>query len=163
MRSAPEPAAAGVALPMTALALVTAEAWTAPILTVPFTGVPPVYELLASEPDSVLLAEMPFYPADAVFENGEYQLNSTAHWRPLMNGTSGFTPMSYRRRAAEFWFFPRAGTVEAMKREGATHLMVHLDRFVGREIEEVRRSLQTRADLRLIGADGRGHRLYALR
>ena len=43
----------------------------------------------------VVLAEMPFYPADAVFENAEYMVNSTAHWRPLMNGYSGYTPASY--------------------------------------------------------------------
>ena len=46
-----------------------------------------------------------------------------------MNGYSGFTPMSYRRRADVFWRFPEPGVIEAMKSEGATHLMVHLERF----------------------------------
>ena len=52
------------------------------------------------------LAETPFYPPHAVFENAEYVLNSTAHWRPLMNGYSGYTPTSYRDVAWTFWYFP---------------------------------------------------------
>ena len=45
-----------------------------------------------SEPGRVVLAEVPFYPPQGVFENGDYVLNSTAHWRPLMNGYSGYIP-----------------------------------------------------------------------
>ena len=43
----------------------------------------------------MVLAEVPFYPRQAIFENAEYVLNSTAHWRPLMNGYSGYTPATY--------------------------------------------------------------------
>jgi hypothetical protein len=49
-----------------------------------------------------------------------------------------------------------------MTREGATHLMVHLDRFDAREAAHVRRALMERNGLRLLAADGRGHRLYAI-
>ena len=146
-----------------AIAITAVEVTQAPIRTEPFDRVPPIYGFVGGLAGPVVLVEAPFFPADAVFENGEYQLNATAHWRPLMNGTSGFTPRSYRRRAAVFWFFPRPGTVEAMKHEGATHLMVHLDRFDAREAELVRVALFERPDLRLLAADGRGHRLYAIR
>jgi hypothetical protein len=76
-----------------------------------------------------------------------------------MNGTSGVTPMSYRRRAESFWYFPRDWAIAAMRSEGATHVMVHLERF-GSEAPDVLQALAGRQDLQLLGADGRGHRLY---
>ena len=115
------------------LVLVTAEAWQGPLRTSPFIRVPAIYSLVADAPEPVRLVEVPFYPAEAVFENGDYVFNSTAHWRPLMNGYSGYTPESYRRRAASFWFFPESWAIDAMRREGATHLMVHLSRFTPEE------------------------------
>lgn len=53
------------------------------------------FNLLRDEPEPVLLAEMPFYPPDGVFQNGEYVLNATAHGRPVMNGYSGATPVRH--------------------------------------------------------------------
>ena len=84
--------------------------------------------LLAGEP-RVVLAEVPFYPRQAVFENAEYVLNSTAHWRPLMNGYSGYTPASYVEFADVFWYFPRDYAIDAMQRAGVTHVMVHPERL----------------------------------
>ena len=153
---------ASQAIGIAALVLVTVEAALFPIKTTPFDGVPRIYQLVARAPDPVMLVEVPFYPPQAVHENGEYQLNATAHWRPLMNGTSGFTPASYRRRADSFWFFPRDWAIDAIKKEGATHVMVHLPRF-GNEAEEVMRVLDARSDLHLLSSDAGGRRLYEIR
>jgi hypothetical protein len=128
-----------------------------------FNGVPAIYNQLATVQGPVLLVEVPFYPPDTVWANGEYVLNSTAHWRPLMNGYSGFTPLSYRRRAEAFWYFPRDWAIDAMKREGATHLMVHLERFNPAEAADIQNSMRQRADLALLGSDPLGHRLYKFR
>jgi hypothetical protein len=143
------------------MAAVTLEALHSPIRTTPFTGVPAVYSLLRDEPGAVLLAEMPFYPPDQVFENGEYVLNATGHWRPVMNGYSGVTPMSYRRLTETLWFFPEERALAGLRDAGATHVMVHLERF-GAESEHVVRALDGRHDLRLMAADRDGHRLYRL-
>lgn len=143
-----------------ALLLVTAESWSAPILTQPFTGVPTIYARLRDLPDPVMLAEMPFWPPDAVFENGEYMLNATAHWRPVMNGTSGFTPLSYRRRAPFFWYFPEARALDRLKPEGVTHVMVHLERWAPHERPDLERALRAQTALTLIATDSQGHRLY---
>ena len=144
------------------LAVVTVEAWQGPVRTVATERVPAVYRLLRDDPAPVVLVEVPFFPAEAIFENGEYVYNSTAHWRPLMNGYSGYTPASYRRRAASFWFFPENWAVDAIKREGATHVMVHLERF-GRDAEAVRDAIARRPDLELLAVDPRGHQLYRIR
>ena len=83
-------------------------------------------------------------------------------WLYVMDGMSGVTPMSYRRRAESFWFFPRDWAIDAIKKEGATHVMVHLERF-GAEAPDVLTALAGRQDLQLLGADPKGHRLYRVK
>jgi hypothetical protein len=136
------------------------EALRAPFEYRPFTGIPRLYALLADEP-RVVLAEVPFYPPRAVFENAEYVLNSTVHWRPLMNGYSGYTPVSYSEYAAVFWYFPRDYAIEAMRRAGVTHVMVHPTRF-GHEGDDVIRQLDARPEFELMGVGSHGLRLYRL-
>jgi hypothetical protein len=153
----------GAAVVALALVLVTAEVWQGPVRTQPFEGVPPIYALLTESDTPVSVVEVPFWPPDAVHFNGEYVLNSTAHWQPLMNGTSGVTPDSYRRRTQAFWFFPRDHAIDAMHDDGATHLMVHLEKFDEGERRDIAESLAHRPDVWLIAADGYGHRLYELR
>jgi hypothetical protein len=149
-------AAVGVA----AVLLANIEALRAPFEYRAFTGIPRLYALLADEPH-VVLAEVPFYPRQAVFENAEYVLNSTAHWKPLMNGYSGYTPAGYVNYANVFWYFPREYAIDAMKRAGVTHVMVHPERF-GHEARDVVAVLEKRSDFELMGVGTRGLRLYRL-
>ena len=120
---------AGAALASAALLVVTLEALRAPIAYSRFEGIPGMYSLLAREPGPVVLVEAPFYRPEVVFMNAEYVLNSTAHWRPLMNGYSGYTPATYRELAVRFQDFPHPDAVAAMREAGATHLMVHPRKF----------------------------------
>ena len=143
------------------LGLVTAEVWQGPVRATPFTGLPGIYRTLADTSSAVMLVEVPFYPADAAHEGGEYVVNATVHWRPVMNGYSGFIPGSYRRRAASFWFFPAPWAIDEVKKEGATHVMVHLEKF-GPEAADVERTLAARQDFQLIASSG-VHRLYLLK
>ena len=152
---------AGAVLGVAAVLLANGEALRAPFEYRVFTGIPRLYSLLADEP-RVVLAEVPFFPPQAVFENAEYVLNSTAHWKPLMNGYSGYTPASYTEYADVFWYFPRDYAIDAMKRAGVTHVMVHPDRFGG-EGADVLRAVEKRADFELMGAGPRGLRLYRIR
>ena len=155
------PSSAAATIGVAAIVLANAEALRAPFPYRPFTGIPRLYALLTDQPH-VVLAEVPFYPRQAVFENAEYVLNSTAHWRPLMNGYSGYTPASYVDYASVFWYFPRDYAIDAMKRAGVTHVMVHPDRF-GRDAADVIRQLDARSDFELLGTGARGLRLYRLR
>jgi hypothetical protein len=139
---------------------VNIESLRAPIQYQRFGGIPSLYSLLKTEPH-VVLAEVPFYPRQATFENAEYVLNSTGHWRPLMNGYSGYTPASYVKFADAFWYFPRDYAIDAMRRAGVTHVMVHPQRF-GNEADDVIRTLNGRSDFELMGVGTRGLRLYRL-
>jgi hypothetical protein len=153
------PARARAVLAAAALVLVTAEVWQGPVMTVPFEGVPPIYSLLADEPGPVRLVEMPFYLPDEIFKNGDYVLNSTAHWQPLMNGYSGYIPLSYREAADTLWLFPAPFAMATIQHAGATHVMVHLAEF-GQDARDVARALDGRPDLKLIAGDRGGRRLY---
>ena len=123
------------------LLLITAEAFRAPIRYTEFEGIPGIYRLLAREPGRVVLVEVPFYPPEAIFMNAEYVLNSTAHWRPLMNGYSGYTPESYREVAWPFWNFPGDGSIDAMRAAGVTHIVVHPARFEHEGPDVLRKAL----------------------
>jgi hypothetical protein len=108
----------------------------------------------------VVLAEMPFYPPHAAFENAEYVLNSTAHWRPLMNGYSGYTPTTYRDVAWLIWYFPDARAFPPMIANGVTHIMFHPQRW-GHEAAKTIDILSKRPDLELMAVDDKtGLRLY---
>ena len=142
------------------IAVANVEALRAPFQYRRFEGIPRVYELLAAEP-RVVLAEVPFYPRRAAFENAEYVLSSTAHWRPLMNGYSGYTPATYSAYADVFWYFPRDYAIQAMRRAGVTHVMVHPERF-GTEANSVVAQLAGRPELELMAVGAHGIRLYRL-
>ena len=128
------------------------ESLRAPLYYTRFEGIPAVYSLLAHEPGRVILVEVPFYPPQGVFQNGRYVLNSTAHWRSLMNGYSGYTPGAYRQFAASFWYFPQPHAIQAMRQAGATHVMIHPGGF-GTE-SEIQRMWQDVAASPVPGADG---------
>ena len=114
---------------------VNAEQLRAPLAFTPYRGIPRPYALLADDPGPVVLVEVPFHLPETIFMNGQYVFNSTAHWRPLMNGYSGYTPASYREYVKSFWDFPDERAVEAMRTAGATHLMLH-PRQYGRYADE---------------------------
>ena len=145
-----------------AVCLVNLEALRAPFEYRRWNGIPEIYKRLADEPGNVVLAEMPFYPPHAVFENAEYVLNSTAHWRPLMNGYSGYTPTTYRDVAWLMWYFPDERAFPPMKANGVTHITFHPNRW-GRPGEAAKaiETISKRPDLELMGEDEKtGIRLY---
>jgi hypothetical protein len=132
--------------------LVHGEIWRAPIAYRPFDGIPKVYGALAHAPDGVV-AEFPFFPVEGVFRNAAYMLNSTAHWKPLVNGYSGFTPASYVDNARELRSFPDARSQQRLRSLGVTYAVVHLDAY-GHWRDERLTALNATPWLRLLATDG---------
>jgi hypothetical protein len=89
-------------------------------------------------------------------------LNSTRHWKPLVNGYSGFVPASYVQTWNDLRGFPEQGALEAMRRRGITHVVVHEDAFIGMHGQERFDAIGTTRSLREIARDGDIHiyRLY---
>ena len=146
------------------VALANLESLRAPLHYTRFDGIPAIYSLLAEEPNRVVLVEVPFYPPNGFFQNGRYVLNSTAHWQRLMNGYSGYTPGAYREYAASFWYFPQPHAIQEMRKAGATHVMVHPDRF-GNEAEVAKMWQDVAASpyLERIASTPNGPTLYRLK
>ena len=145
-----------------AIAAVNLESAVAPIRYDRFEGIPRIYALLTSEPDPVVLMEFPIPPPQLVHENAPYVLASTAHWRKLVNGYSGYVPASYRRLQPAFSYFPDPHAVQAMREAGVTHVMVHPSR-AGIDGEKVIRGAEASPALERVALGPDGIRLFRLR
>ena len=116
--------------------LVNAEAFRAPIGFTHFDGVPAVYETLAYERDAVV-AELPFPIPQQWFLNGVYMVNSTKHWRPMLNGYSGFRPPSYEKSYEAARAFPSDESLIALHERGVTHVVVHRQALGGDRVAQL--------------------------
>jgi hypothetical protein len=99
-----------------------------------------------------------------VYRNAPYMLGSTLHFKPLLNGYSGFLPPSYVAHYTELAGFPSAQSVHALRALGVTHVFVHLDRL-GSEARQALLSLSGLERIaaeeaivlyRVVGAEARG-------
>jgi hypothetical protein len=106
------------------IATAQAEMLRAPIHWSDYRGVSRVYRVVAELPHAVI-AEFPFHPPGAFFRNAGYMLASTVHWKPMLNGYSGFAPVSYRRMAQTLRTFPDSASLDRLRATGVTHVIVH--------------------------------------
>jgi hypothetical protein len=132
------PARTSGSIAAAALALAVLEPFRAPLYLPRFEGIRPIYAQLRDEADAVVV-ELPFPHPWAVFHNAKYMLNATAHWKPLVNGYSGFVPYSYREHYEQLSGFPDEKSIAALQRLGVTHLFVHTDQIGAGPAERVER------------------------
>jgi hypothetical protein len=113
----------------------------------------PIYAALADEPDAVLV-ELPLYsPVDAL-GNAPYLLNSTAHWRPIVNGYSGLVPRDYHAHWEAIREFPDASAVSYLHSLGVTHVAINMEALADRHGQDrVQRVLRSPA-LAIVGQGG---------
>ena len=142
-----------------AIAAVNAEALRAPIAYRPFDGIPRVYQALR-DPSVGAVAEFPLYPPEAILRNAPYVLNSTAHWKPLVNGYSGFVPAGYAGIADALRNFPDGRSQAELRRLGVTHVVIHLDAY-GDGADAMASALNAAPWLALV-ASGTQVRIYRL-
>ncbi|HEV7670154.1 MAG TPA: hypothetical protein VGS22_16675 [Thermoanaerobaculia bacterium] len=83
---------------------------------------PPVYGWLANRPEVLAVAEIPMFASPS---ETSYMYYSTAHWKPLANGFSGYEPPLHQELAAKLRSVPSSGDLERLRRLGITHLVVH--------------------------------------
>jgi hypothetical protein len=126
-----------------------AEALRAPLWYQPFSEIPRVYDVLARERGAVVV-ELPFYPPRDFMANAPYMLNSTRHWRPILNGYSGFRPASYAKAFAATQGFPEAASLIALHDLGVTHVVLHADFFGQAFVDQLNRT----ASLSFVAAEG---------
>jgi hypothetical protein len=85
---------------------------------------PAIYHAVARGPAELVLLELPLDTPDYDLRAVYY---STVHWRPLINGYSGFFPPHYSRLGAALRDITRHPDLswEAIRASGATHVLVH--------------------------------------
>ena len=130
------------------------EPLAAPLGLSRYSGIPPIYGRLRDEPRAVVI-ELPLPHPRAVFHNARALLNSTQHWKPMLNGYSGFVPQSYRRHYEQLAGFPSADSAAVLASLDVTHAFVHADQLAPAAVEELDRL----PGLELIAQEG-GIRLY---
>jgi hypothetical protein len=141
--------------------LVTVEAIRTPVGYTPYTGIPRIYDRLASMPN-IVVAEFPFYSGASVSLNGPYVLANTRYFQPLMNGYSSFHPETFEARGRVLQSFPGEQALAELKAAGVTHVLVHQQAFARRYPETALKALDTITVLELI-AEEDGIRLYRLK
>ena len=137
--------------------LVNLEALRAPLEYQPFSEIPPIYDRLAAERGAVVV-ELPLYEPRYSFGNAPYMLNSTRHWRPILNGYSGFLPGWYAGAHNAVQGFPDVASLIDLHERGVTHVVVHAELFDRDRLEAIART----PSLQPVAASGDIH-LYRLR
>jgi hypothetical protein len=111
------------------IGLVMLEYWVPPLALLPYANTAPaVYEFLRQQPDGIVA----HFPMASRFRlpgyEPQYIFGSTFHWKPLVNGYSGYYPPSYLARIIRSESFPDPRVIEALRREGVKYLVLH-ERF----------------------------------
>ena len=71
-----------------------------------------------------------------------YVFESTKHWTKIVNGYSGFYPEAYLELLEATREFPKAGTIDAVRQLGTTHIVVHPWRMTPAQFETITRALE---------------------
>ncbi|HKT82144.1 MAG TPA: hypothetical protein VJP86_18070 [Vicinamibacterales bacterium] len=96
----------------------------------PIEPISPAYHLLASQPDGAIL-EMPPRSHKFAFTRTQYMINSTAHWKPLVNAYSDFIPDSLYDSLDTLAQFPSRDSFALLARDRV--------RYVAFDLREYRR------------------------
>ena len=144
-RLAQRPAAAGVLLMILAL-----EPLVAPVHFTRFAGMSTIYESLSNEAHAVVV-ELPMPGGFGWFGNARYMINSTRHWRPMLNGYSGFAPRSFNEHVRALATFPDRVALAALAQIGVTHAFIHLDGYTA----EQRAAMEASPELTRMASDER--------
>ena len=111
----------------TLIALAVAES-LAPLRISARPEVGPAYRQLATLPDGALL-ELPVYSRTLGFIRARYMVDSTAHWKPLVDAYSDFIPPDFLERADMIGQFPTREGLKEAARVPFRYAMFHLDRY----------------------------------
>ena len=110
---------------------------------------PPIYSGLAGD-GRVVLAEIPFKTkVPGITDNIQYMYFSLWHWRPMINGYSGFTTPAYQQLLEDMADFPGPRATAALRAHGVTHVSVNCF-FVGASCSALLDVLDSRPDFHAV-------------
>ena len=112
----------GVAL----VGVVILEYWVAPLRLIGYpTQAPPLYVFLRQQPEGVVA----HFPMPRGYrlpgQDPQYLYGSTFHWKPIVNGYSGYYPPTYIRRLRMMEQFPSPRALAYLREEHVRYLVIH--------------------------------------
>ena len=125
-----------LALSLALIAVANLEALRAPVHYSRFEPIAPVYAELRRTSNAVV-ACFPFYGGGSIFENTRYMLASTRFWKPLLNGYSGFAPVSFYDHLVELSGFPDRRAIDFLRTSGVTHVVVEGNMMAPARLAEI--------------------------
>ena len=84
-----------------------------------YGGVPAIFKMLDT-PEPQVVVIFPFYPPGQIFMNARYMLVSTAFWKPMVNGYSGYMPTRYITHTQNLGGFPDSRSLQYLEQLGVT-------------------------------------------
>lgn len=92
--------------------------------------IPRVYEWLSAQPGDGAVLELPIHDAETITEESRRMYYSTRHFKPLVNGFSGWWPNDYWELVGRLRHFPTAPSLRfLLERAPVEHLVIHYDQF----------------------------------
>jgi hypothetical protein len=121
-----------------------------------------VYTWLGAQPRSVLM-EWPIPSPSLLGFTHEpvYMYASTVHWHPLVNGYSGFYPLSYIHFLEDTAEFPSPPVVDYLRASAVRYVLLHSE-FDPPAYVDARRALSGRSDIQLVREERQGPNELAL-
>jgi hypothetical protein len=99
-----------------------------PLTFPPVPPVNPVYPILARLPRGAVL-ETPVFSSRFAFVRTQYMLSSTAHWKPLVNAYSDYTPQDFLDKVDALGGFPSPESFAILQRDGVKYVVVHWESY----------------------------------
>ena len=90
-----------------------------------------------------VVAEFPFFFNRVDFpRHAYYMLNSTYHWRPLVNGYSDLIPEDFRRSVVRLSTFPSRDAFRLLQEKRTRYAIFHLRFYDARSREKLLESIE---------------------
>lgn len=125
--------AASRAVFIAVLAAIGLECGSAPLRLVEVPrATPDVYRILQQAPDPYDRSAVIELPMVSGF-NAYYMFWSTRHWRPLVNGYSGYIPRDYDETVKRMETFPDAASIARLRALNVRHILVHETYYAPKE------------------------------
>jgi len=102
----------------------------------------PAYHVLATLPDGAVL-ELPVYSRLQGHRRSVYMLNSTVHWKPLVDAYSDYIPHDFTDRLDVLGDFPTEASLRDLARDRVRYAVIHLDPYEPQPRADLMQRLET--------------------
>jgi len=107
----------------------------------PAPPIPPVYSWLATQPGDFGFLELPIH--EDITKEAIRMYYSTAHWKDLANGFSGWWPNDYWVLVGRMRYFPTSRILRFLERDVPVRLiLIHYDEYPERQRARLRQDMQ---------------------